>query len=541
VLSLILFTPIAGAVALLFIDRRREDVVRGVANGCAIGTFLLALPLWFQFEPFGAAWQFVQREPWIPAIGANYYVAVDGVSTLLVLLTTLVTAVAVAASWPPITDRLKEYYVFLLILESGLIGTFVSIDFLLFFVFWEITLVPMYFLIGIWGRGRAFHAGLKFVLYALIGSVVMLFGIFGLYFFNHSATGVYTFDITQFQQLSIPFETQKWIFVSLLVGFAVRIPIFPLHSWLPDAHTEAPTSGTIMMTALGLKMGLYGLIRFSLPILPDATRHFVPWIAAFSLIGVLYTGLVALVERDLKRLIAYSSLSQIGLMTIGVFALTPVSITGSVVQQINHAISVAGLLLVAGVVFDRRRTLEISELGGLAKITPVLSAIFLLLILSSIGMPALNGFIGQFLILQGLYVAHKSWAAIAAGGMVLGAVCMLWLYQRTMWGPVDNPSNTQLRDLNVREIAAFVPLVALVIWIGVYPEPFLRRLQSSVGRVVVRVSPEYGPAIAKAEAECNKPAAPPVTVPGAPAGLIVDAPCADGSTPAVPKPSSPTK
>jgi NADH-quinone oxidoreductase subunit M len=365
----------------------------------------------------------------------------------------------------------------------------------------------------------------------------MLFGILGLYFFNHSVTGVYTFDLTQFQQLSIPLHTQKWIFLALLIGFAVRTPIFPLHSWLPDAHTDAPTSGSIMMTALGLKMGLYGLIRFSLPILPDASRYFVPWIAACSIIGVLYTGLVALVERDWKRLIAYSSLSQVGLMTLGVFALTPVGITGSVLQQINHAISITGLLLIAGLVFDRRRTLEIPEYGGLARITPVLSAVFLLMILSSIGLPALNGFIGQFLILQGLYVAHKSWAAIAAGGMVLGAVCMLWLYQRTMWGPVDNPSNAELSDLNVREIAAFVPLVALVIWIGVYPEPFLRRLQSSVGRVVVRVSPEYGPAIAKAEADCNKAAAP-ASIPGAPAGLIVDAPCPDGST-TTPKPSSP--
>jgi len=537
VLSLILFTPLAGAVVLLFVDRRRVDAVRGIAAGCAIGSFLLALPLWFRFEPFGAPWQFVQRMPWIPAIGANYHVAVDGLSALLVLLTTLLAAVAIAGSWPPITDRIKEHYVFLLVLETGLIGTFVSLDLLLFFVFWEITLVPLYFLIGIWGRGRAFRSALKFVLYTLTGSVVMLFGILGLYFFNHSVTGVYTFDLTQFQQLSIPLHTQKWIFLALLIGSAVRTPIFPLHSWLPDAHTDAPTSGSIMMTALGSKMGLYGLIRFSLPILPDASRYFVPWIAACSIIGVLYTGLVALVERDWKRLIAYSSLSQVGLMTLGVFALTPVGITGSVLQQINHAISITGLLLIAGLVFDRRRTLEIPEYGGLARITPVLSAVFLLMILSSIGLPALNGFIGQFLILQGLYVAHKSWAAIAAGGMVLGAVCMLWLYQRTMWGPVDNPSNAELSDLNVREIAAFVPLVALVIWIGVYPEPFLRRLQSSVGRVVVRVSPEYGPAIAKAEADCNKAAAP-ASIPGAPAGLIVDAPCPDGST-TTPKPSSP--
>jgi len=531
VLSLILFTPLAGAVGLLFVDRRRDDVIRWIANVAAIGTFLLALPLWFSFEPFGPPWQFVQRQSWIPAIGASYYVGVDGFSALLVLLTTVISAIAVAASWTSVTERVKEYYALLLVLESGLIGTFVSLDFLLFFLFWEITLVPVYFLIGMWGAGRAPHSALKFVLYTLAGSAVMLFGMLGLYVFNHSATGIYTFDITQFQRLTIPFETQKWIFLALLLGFAVRIPLFPLHSWLPDAHTAAPTAGSIMLAAITLKSGTYGLIRFSLPILPDATRHFVPWMAGLSLVGILYAGLVALAERDWKRLVAYSTVSQMGMMTLGVAALTPVGLTGSILQQMNHALSIAGLWLVVGLLAERRRTLEISEYGGLAKLTPILSAVFLLLILSFIGLPALNGFIGQILILQGLYVDHKAWAAIAAGGMVLGAACMLWLYQRTMFGPADNPANAQLQDLNFREIVAFVPLITLIVWIGIYPEPFLHRLQSSVGRVIVRVSPGYGPAIAKAEADCNKPAAP-VALPGAPAGLIVDVPCTDGSTPA---------
>jgi NADH-quinone oxidoreductase subunit M len=537
VLSLLLFTPLAGAVGLLFVDRRRDDIIRWVANGCAVAAVLLALPLWFRLEPFGAPWQFVERRAWIPAIGANYFLGVDGFSALLVLTTTIVTAIAVASSWSSITERAKEYYAFLLLLETGLIGTLVSLDFLLFFVFWEVMLVPMYFLIGIWGVGRPLQSALKFVLFMLVGSAVMLFGILELYFFAHSATSVYTFDITQFQQLTIPFETQKWIFVALFLGFAVRIPIVPLHSWLPDAHADAPPAGSVMLAAITLKTGIYGLIRFSLPILPDATRHFMPLVAGLAIVSILYAGLLALAERDWNRLIAYSSLSQMGLMVLGVFALTPAAVTGSIVQQISHAISIAGLLLIAALVFERRRTLEISEYGGLAKVTPVLSGVFLLMILSFIGLPALNGFIGQILILQGLYVVHKSWAVMAAGGMVLGAVGMIWLYQRTMFGPVDNPSNEQLRDLSLREMAAFVPLIALTIWMGVYPEPFLRRVQSSVGRVVVRVNPQYGPAIAKAEADCNKPAAP-VVIPGAPAGLIVDAPCTDGSTPA-PKPTPP--
>jgi len=537
VLSLILFTPLAGALALLFVDRRREDIIRWIANISAVASFLLALPLWFRFEPFGAPWQFMERRAWIPSIGASYFLGVDGVSTLLVLATTLVGAIAIGSSWSSVTERLKEYYIFLLVLQTGLVGTFVSLDFLLFFVFWEVMLVPMYFLIGIWGTGRPLHSAFKYLIYTLAGSAAMLLGILGLYFFNHSATGVYTFDITQFQRLTIPFETQRRIFLALLLGFAVKIPIFPLHSWMADAHTDAPIAGSIVLAAITLKMGTYGLIRFSLPILPDATRHFVPLIAALSIVGMLYAGLLALAERDWRRVFAFSSLSQMSLMTLGVFALTPVGITGSIVQQINHAISIVGLLLVAGLAFERRRTLDVSEYGGLSKVTPVLSAVFLVMILSFIGLPALNGFVGQMLILQGLYVAHKSWAAMAAGAMILGAASMLWLYQRTMLGPVDNPANARLHDLNAREIVAFVPLVALAVWIGVYPEPFLRRVQSSVGRVVVRVDPAYGPAVAKAEADCNKPAAP-VAVPGAPAGLIVDAPCTDGSTPAS-KPAPP--
>jgi len=530
VLSLILFTPIAGALAILFVDRRREHVIRWIANGASTATFLLALPLWFRFEPFGAPWQFVERRAWIPSIGATYFLGVDGVSTLLVLATTLVGAIAVAASWS-VTDRLKEYYVFLLVLVAGLVGSFVALDFLLFFLFSEVMLLPMYFLIGIWGTGRPLHSALKYLIYTLAGSAAMLLGILGLYFFNQSATNVYSFDITQFQRLTIPFETQKWIFLALLLGFAVKIPIFPLHSWLADAHTDAPTAGSIMLAAITLKMGIYGLIRFSLPILPDATRHFVPLVAGLSIVGMLYAGLVALAERDWRRLFAFSTVSQMSLMTLGVMALTPAGLTGSVVEQVNHALSIGGLLLVAGLVFERRGTLQISEYGGLARVTPVLAAVLLVMILSFIGLPALSGFIGQMLILQGLYVAHKSWAAIAAGGMVLVAASMLWLYQRTMLGAIDNPSNARLRDLNLREMALFAPMVALVVWIGIYPEPFLRRVQSSVGRVVVRVDPSYGPAIAKAEADCNKPAAP-VAAPGAPAGLIVDAPCTDGSSPA---------
>ena len=523
-LSVILFTPLAGAVVLLFVNRRQGDTIRWIANAFGLAGFVVSIPLWFRFQPFGDPWQFVERAEWIPSIGAMYFLGVDGFSALLVLLTTLVGAIGILSSWTAITERVKEYYIFLLVLQTGLIGAFVSLDALLFFIFWEVMLVPMYFLIGMWGTGRPLYSAIKFFLFTLAGSVVMLLGILALYFVNHAATGLYSFDITQFQQLSVSFDVQKWIFLALFLGFAVKVPMFPFHTWLPDAHTDAPTAGSVILAAIMLKMGTYGFIRFSLPILPEATHYFVPMIAGLSIVGIIYGALVALAQSDWKRLVAYSSVSHMGLVMLGMFALTPVGITGSIVQQMNHAISTGALFLIVGVVNERRRTTEISEYGGLAKVMPVFATVFLVMTMSSIGLPALNGFIGEILILQGLYVVHKTWAAVAAGGIVLGAAYMLWLYQRTMFGKIDNPANAAMKDLNAREIATFVPLVALAIWIGIYPEPVLRRLQSSVGRVVVRVNSVYGPAIAKAEADCNRPAAP-VVIPGAPAGLMLTPPC----------------
>jgi len=535
-LSVILFTPLAGAVLLLFVNRRQEDAIRWIANAFGIAGFAVSIPLWFRFQPFGDPWQFVERAEWIPSIGATYFLGVDGLSTLLVLLTTLVGAIAILSSWTAITERVKEYYIFLLVLQTGLIGAFVALDTLLFFLFWEVMMVPMYFLIGMWGGGRRLYSAIKFFLYTLAGSVVMLLGLLALYFVNHAATGVYSFDLTQFQQLSVPFEVQKWIFLALFLGFAVKVPLFPFHTWLPDAHTDAPTAGSVMLAAIMLKMGTYGFIRFSLPILPDATHYFVPLVAGLSIVGIIYGALVALAQSDWKRLVAYSSVSHMGLVMLGMFALTPVGITGSIVQQINHAISTGALFLIVGIVYERRQSNEISEFGGLSKVMPVLATVFLVMTMSSIGLPALNGFIGEILILQGLYVVHKTWAAIAASGIVLGAAYMLWLYQRTMFGKIDNPANAAMKDLNAREIATFVPLVALAVWIGLYPEPVLRRLQSSVGRVVVRVNSVYGPAIAKAEADCNRPAAP-VVIPGAPAGLMLTPPCETPAATPAPKPA----
>lgn len=492
-LSLILLLPLVGAIILLFVDRRRDDTIRWIANIVASLGFLVSLPLWFWYDSANPDWQFVERAPWIPSIGAEYFLGVDGFSSLLVLLTTLMGMIAILSSWTAITERVKEYYIFLLVLQTGMIGAFITLDFLLFFLFWEVMLVPMYFLIGIWGSDRRLYSAIKFFLYTLVGSVVMLLGILAVYFYQYSVTGVYTFDVTQFHELNMPVDLQWWVFLAFFLGFAVKVPMFPFHTWLPDAHTDAPTAGSVILAAVLLKMGTYGFIRFSLPILPDATVSFVPLIAGLSIVGIIYGALVALSQSDWKRLVAYSSVSHMGLVMLGMFALTPVGITGSIIQQINHGISTGALFLIVGIVYERRHTREISEYGGLSKTMPVFAAVFLIMTMSSIGLPTLNGFIGEILILQGIFVVNKWWAAVAATGIVLGAAYMLWLYQRTMFGTIDNPKNEGLADLNMRELATFVPLIILAVWIGLYPSPFLRRLETSVERVMTRVNADYAP------------------------------------------------
>ena len=514
-LSIILFLPLAGAGVLLLIPRRHERAIKWTANIVALADFAVSLPLWFRYDLASPGWQFVERAEWIPSIGASYYLGVDGFSALLILLTTLMGWIAVLSSWDAITERVKEYYVCLLVLQTGMLGAFMALDFLLFFMFWEVMLVPMYFLIGIWGGGRRLYSAIKFFLYTLAGSVVMLLGILALYFYNHSIAGTYSFDVTRLQQLSVPFQLQKWIFLAFFAGFAVKVPLFPLHTWLPDAHTDAPTAGSVILAAILLKMGTYGFIRFSLPMLPDASRHFVPMMVALSIIGIIYGALVALAQTDWKRLVAYSSVSHMGMVTLGMFALTPVGLTGSIIQQINHGISTGALFLIVGIVYERRHTREIADYGGLSKVMPVFATVFLIMTLSSIGLPALNGFIGELLILQGVYPVSRVWTAVAATGIVLGAAYMLWLYQRTMFGRIDRPENAAIRDLSWRELATFMPLVALAVWIGLYPSPFLRRVESSVSRVIVRVNSVYGPALANKSSCDTPPAAAPAPAPSA--------------------------
>ena len=495
-LSIILFTPLAGALLLLFVSKQNENAIRWIANIVALIGFAISIPLWFWYNPQSPDFQFVERAQWIPSIGAEYFLGVDGFSTLLILLTTMMGSIAILSSWSAITERVKEFYIFLLVLQTGMLGAFMALDFLLFFLFWEVMLVPMYFLIGIWGSANRLYSAIKFFLYTLVGSVVMLLGILAIYFYNYNVTGVYTFDVTRYQALNLPFNLQWWVFLAFFLGFAIKVPMFPFHTWLPDAHTDAPTAGSVILAAVLLKMGTYGFIRFSLPILPEATRAFVPMMVVLSIIGIVYGALVALAQKDWKRLVAYSSVSHMGLVMLGMFALNPVGITGSIFQQLNHGISTGALFLLVGVVYERRHTREISEYGGLSKVMPVYAAVFLVMTMSSIGLPTLNGFIGEFLILQGVFVASKVWAAFAASGIVLGAAYMLYLYQRTMFGKVDNPKNETLMDLSGREFATFAPLIVLAVWMGLYPKPFLDRLNTSVARVIARVSPQYNQAMA---------------------------------------------
>jgi len=499
ILSTILFTPAVGAILLLFISRRQENLIRWIANLFAFAGFLISLPLWWYYDPANSQYQLVERIPWIPSIGADYFLGVDGFSTLMILLTTLMGCIAVLSSWTAITERVKEYYVFLLVLQSGMLGAFLSLDFLLFFLFWEVMLVPMYFLIGIWGSDRRLYSAIKFFLYTLVGSVVMLLGILALYFHYHALTGVYSFDITLYQQMNVPVTLQFWVFLAFFLGFSIKVPMFPFHTWLPDAHTDAPTAGSVILAAVLLKMGTYGFIRFSLPILPDATRDSVWWVVGLSLIGIVYGALVAMAQKDWKRLVAYSSVSHMGMVMLGMFALNPVGLTGSIIQQINHGISTGALFLLVGVVYERRHTRLIAEYGGLSKVMPIYAAIFMVMTMSSIGLPMLNGFVGELLILQGTFVVSLWWALVAGSGIVLGAAYMLWLYQRTMFGTIENPKNTSLLDMNLREVATFVPLIILAVWIGIYPAPFLRFLEPTVKNVMARVNPVYNASAAPAK------------------------------------------
>jgi len=492
-LSIVVFTPLVGMAILLLIPGSQRTLIKLWANISAIAGVLVALPLVLRFDKNAPGFQFVEKVDWIPSLGVKYYLGIDGISLLLLMLTTVIGAVAVLSSWTAVEDRIKAYYAMLLLQQTGMIGVFVSLDFLLFYVFWEAVLVPMYFLIGVWGGPRRLYAAIKFFLYTLAGGVLMLLGILTLYFQHHRQFGFYTFDISELMKLSLPLHLEQWVFWAFFVGFAIKVPMFPFHTWLPDAHTEAPTAGSVILAGVLLKMGTYGFIRFSLPLLPKASID--PWIiqamAALSIVGIIYGALVSLMQQDWKRLVAYSSVSHLGFCTLGIFSLNPNGLTGSVIQQINHGISTSMLFLIVGVIYERRHSREIKEYGGLGHVMPQFATVFAFAMLSSAGLPLLNGFVGEFTILQGAFETSRTWAAFAVSGVVFGAAYLLWLYQRTMLGQITNGKNLGLKDLNLREWAYFAPLIAWAIWIGVYPKPYFDILEKPVAQLVERVRPGY--------------------------------------------------
>ncbi|HUP49522.1 MAG TPA: NADH-quinone oxidoreductase subunit M [Thermoanaerobaculia bacterium] len=506
ILSIITYVPLIGALFIVFfVQGENTKAIRYIATGVAGLDFLLSVPLWFYFDSNATGpglFQFRESVDWIPALGVKYSFGIDGIALLLILLTTLTGVIAVYSSFSAITHRQKEYYVLLLMLQTGMIGAFCALDFFLFYVFWEVMLVPMYFLIGIWGGGRRLYAAIKFFLYTLAGSVLMLLSILALYFFNDGGipflniqglNAGYSFDVLRYHEIGylIPPNLQFWIFLGFFFSFAIKVPMFPFHTWLPDAHTEAPTAGSVILAAVLLKMGTYGFVRFSLPILPDATLQVVPWIAALAIIGIIYGALVTLVQKDMKRLIAYSSVSHLGFVMLGMFALNPMGLRGSVLQMINHGISTGALFLLVGIIYERRHTRMIADYGGLAKQMPMYATLFLIAALSSMGLPALNGFIGEFTILLGAANRSITWAVFAAIGIVLGAAYLLWLYQRVFWGPLDNPANQNLPDLNRRELLTLLPFIALMFWIGLAPATFFDKIAQPVDYIVRKVDPQY--------------------------------------------------
>ena len=482
--------PLAGAILLLLVgnaDGRRNGLIRWLALAVSVAVFAVTLGIWLGFESTSADFQFVERVPWIPSFGIDYYVGVDGISLLLVVLTAFLTPIALLSSWEGIDRKVKEFSAFILVLEAAMIGVFVSLDLFLFYVFWDAMLIPMYFLIGIWGYDQRIYAAIKFMLYTMAGSVLMLVAILALAYMHSEATGSYSFDLLELYTLQIEPTTERWLFLAFTVAFAIKVPLFPFHTWLPDAHVQAPTAGSIILAGVLLKMGTYGLVRFSFPLFPVAAVEFAPWIALLAVIGIIYGALVAMVQPDLKKLVAYSSVSHLGFVVLGICAMNVQGVQGAVYQMLAHGVSTGGLFLLVGMLSDRRHTRLISEFGGLKNSMPRLTAAFLIITLASIGMPALNGFIGEFLTMLGAFLWDPRYVVAAGLGVILSAVYMLWMFQRVYLGAVTHDENATLPDLRPREWASVVPLCAVAIVMGVVPMLFLAPMESSVRRVVERV------------------------------------------------------
>jgi NADH-quinone oxidoreductase subunit M len=487
-LTVLTFLPLAGALIIAFLSPDSAKRIRWIALVVSLIEFLLAIMIFSGFSLHEPGMQFVEDYPWITSPPIGYHMGVDGLSVLLVLLTGFLTPLSILASWSGITKRVKEFHLFVLALETGMIGVFVSLDLFLFFLFWEAMLIPMYFLIGVWGHERRLHAAVKFILYTMAGSALMLVAI--LYLYN--ATGTFNLQAILEQlssgQLALAPKVENWLFWAFFVAFAIKVPLFPLHTWLPDAHTEAPTAGSVILAGVLLKMGTYGMLRFCLPLFPHASVTYGPIVSVLAIIGILYGALVAMVQPDLKRLVAYSSVAHLGFVVLGIFALNVNGVEGAIYQMCNHGVSTGALFILVGMLYDRRHTRLIKDFGGLSTTVPVLGTFFMIVTLSSLGLPMMNGFVGEFLIILGAFRSHAAYGALAAVGVIFAAVYLLWMYQRVFLGEVTDDKNRAIPDCNWREKAMMIAVVLVILWMGIYPQPFLRRMDQTVNQMVEHIA-----------------------------------------------------
>jgi NADH-quinone oxidoreductase subunit M len=495
-LTILILLPIVGGVLVLLLGQGRDRLARQVALGTSLVTFAVSLVVWWRFDSGSADYQFQETHTWLPDFGISYHLGIDGISLLLVVLTTFLTPIALLCSWESVEKRVREFSFFMLALEGAMIGVFVSLDLFLFYLFWDAMLIPMYFLIGVWGYERRIYASIKFILYTMAGSVLMLVAIIWLAYQYPAYNAVVvnsgpSFDLLALQQIKLPDAMQTWLFLAFAVAFAIKVPLFPFHTWLPDAHVEAPTAGSVILAGVLLKMCTYGLLRFAFPLFPVAAREFAPYIAGLAVIGIVYGALVAMVQPDMKKLVAYSSVSHLGFVVLGLCSMTVAGTQGAVYQMLAHGVSTGGLFLIVGMLSDRRHTRLIAEYGGLKSVTPQLVGAFLLVTLASVALPGMNGFIGEFLILVGsfggVFANAKVFTAVAATGVILSAVYMLWMFQRVNYGTVTNPKNRGLRDLSPREWFVIAPICAMCIVMGVVPGVFLTPMKPAVERTVSQV------------------------------------------------------